>query len=101
MIRTGRDANPGVGRPSNAGVTTINEARSKSDATPNRQALTTAARKFVAAPSAVPKARYPTAELVNDAALNSPLDSQRNFRRRALNVSGGSRTSCAGGEENL
>src|SRR6266545_6588138 len=33
MIRTGRDANPGVGRPSNAGVTTINEARSKTDRT--------------------------------------------------------------------
>ena len=134
MIRIGRDANPGVGRPSKAGVTAIRETRTKtdrtiarrthtsrstsrpierndnkrsarrvlayassgpkckSDVTPKRHPLTTAARKFVDAPSTVPNAKYPTAGIVNDAALNSPLDSQRNFRKRAVRVSGGSST---------
>src|SRR6266545_1969603 len=40
MIRIGRDANPGVGRPSKAGVTAIKETRTKTDKTIARRTHT-------------------------------------------------------------
>ncbi len=52
---------------------------------PKRQALTMAARKFAEAPGAEPNTRNPIAGIINDATLNRPLESQRNFLTRAGN----------------
>src|SRR3989449_6270701 len=59
----------------------------KIDTSPKRHALASEARKLGPTPSMLPNARTPIMGIANEAALNSPDESQRKVRMRARKVS--------------